>query len=45
MIEIPRTRRKTMCAMPDKEYKDMIHTLVVPENLLDEEKRKRDTGC
>ena len=30
-----------MCAMSDKEYKNMIHTLVVPENLLDEEKRKR----
>lgn len=30
-----------MCAMSDSEYKNMIHTLVVPENLLDEEKGKR----
>lgn len=30
-----------MCAMSDHEYKNMIHTLVVPENLPDEEKAKR----
>lgn len=30
-----------MCAMSDNEYKNMIHTLVVPENLPDEEKGKR----
>lgn len=30
-----------MCAMPGNDYKNMIHTLVVPENLSDEEKGKR----
>lgn len=30
-----------MCAMSDHEYKNIIHTLVIPENLPDEEKEKR----
>ena len=30
-----------MCAMPDHEYKNMIHNLVVPETLPDDEKGKK----
>lgn len=30
-----------MCTVAEHDYKEMIHNLVVPENLSDEEKSKR----